>query len=433
MFRSSSKNLCSLLALCAATACVSPGDVPGPPYEVVVLDRVAPESDEFSLQRRQLTSLDDFERLTAPSFRIRQAGVLLAEEIHGDLITAGSFEDDEAPALRYVVEDGVAVPRDYATLLMFSAAYQFESVLGRLAGVVTPSVKNELDARGVVDVILSPEMRLREAGVETSLRINGNAFFFAPGWQFGLAQSSESELAPLAADERVIAHELGHAAFQAAFLGAEEHCEPARAADNERDPWFVGRLDNELVIGAFNEGFADWLSFAVTGGTDPLGSLDGGDDPELTENVRERVLTEDSFGWSDVVKLGGEAAPVRRCRGKYCVGTLFARSLVAAYQATGNTLGDSAARQAYSQKIVAALEGTLPRMLEAELPLPAPELARCELREQVSAELDPPLIGSFMQAFLLGLPPVDAAAVCRAAEARFEAGFPAEYRQECEP
>ena len=428
-----SKSVYWLLAMSSLSACVGQGDPPGPPYEVVALDRVSPDSDEFALQRVQLRSIDDFEQLSAPHFRIRREGVLFADDANGDVIGEGSFEGDLPPALRYVVEDGVAVPRDYATLMLFSVAHQFERISDALPEVTTESVQAALDARGTVDVIVGPVFRKRGDGFDASLRLDTNAFFFAPGWQFGIAQSSEDEKAPLAADGRVIAHELGHAVFQTAFMGgAVESCDPADAAANQGDPWFPGRLEHELVIGGLNEGLSDWLSFAVTGGTDPIASIRVPEDPRLT-NVPERVLTEDNFDWDHIVKEGDDGSAERRCIGKYCVGTLFARALVATYEAAGNALADEAARQAFSRLVVGALEGTRERMLDEELPAASAELARCEVRLHVSSEEDPPILGAFLRAFIQGFPLDLQSALCRQLAERFATGFPEPYRQECAP
>lgn len=430
----SSALVCSLLALASAGACVSPGELQGPPYELVVLDRVGASGEEFELQRGRLTTVDDFDQLSARGFRIRQAGVLTTEELRGDMIVSGSFEGDTAPALRYVVEDGVAVPRDYATLLMFSAAYQFESVLAGLRSVLTSSTQSAMDSRGAVDVIVGPVLQARVKGVQASVRLDTNAFFFAPGWQFGLAQSSSLEKAPLAADARVIAHELGHAVFQTAFAGGvAEQCSEEDADDNEQEPWFEGRLEQELVISGMNEGLADWISFAVSGGLDPISSIEIGTNRDLDENVAERALTDDNFRWSNIVKQEPGASGETRCDGKYCIGTLFARSLVATYRGQGNELDDAEGRERFSREVVAALEGTLGRMKERDLPSPSPELARCELRDKVSAEDDPPVIGAFLQAFLQGMPDDMARPLCQELEERFEQGFPAEFREECEP
>jgi hypothetical protein len=236
----------------------------------------------------------------------------------------------------------------------------------------------------------------------------------------------------LAADARVIALELGHAIFDLAFFGdARDTCDREAAASSALDPWFPGRLPRELTIKGLNEGFADWISFAVTGGADPIASIVV-PESETLEDVPRRLLTEDTFRWSQIDKY--EATPDdARCRGFYCIGTLFARSLVASYIEAGNDPTDEAARHAFSRAVVRALQGTEERMRERELPPPDPEQARCAQQREVSSETDPPIIGAFMRAFLAGLPEAPGASLCRQLVARFEDGFPSEFRLGCEP
>jgi hypothetical protein len=276
-------------------------------------------------------------------------------------------------------------------------------------------------------------MLARSGGAQGSLRLDTNAFFFPEGWQFGLARSSERERVPLAADGRVIAHELGHAIFDLAFFGGErEPCDRDAAASNEQDPWFPGRLPLDFTISGLNEGFADWISFAVSGGADPIASIIVPSSDELDVEVPRRLLTEDNFRWSQIDKFDERPADAR-CRGFYCIGTLFARSLVAAYIDAGNDPADETARQAFSRSVVVALQGTEARMREQELPLPHPVLARCGRQRDVSPVDDPPIIGAFMAAFLAGLSGAEAASLCPQLADRFEDGFPSEFRLGCEP
>jgi hypothetical protein len=81
----------------------------------------------------------------------------------------------------------------------------------------------------------------------------------------------------------------------------------------------------------------------------------------------------------------------------YCLGTLFTRSLVATYLAQGHAIADEGARQEFSRGVVAALRGTVGRMRGIGLPPPTPEVAQCNGRHQVSTQLDPPLIGAFLE------------------------------------
>jgi len=440
----SKTRLWSLGALVLCTACVQQSEPFGPPYEVLVLDRVpsaspleapTPGGAEFALQERRLETIEDFEQLASPHFRILQGGTLNATEVKGDKVSRGSFAGASPPTLRYTVESGVAVPRDYSTLLMFSAAYQFERTFSGLRSATSPNTRAGLEAHGVMDAIFGPAIAASdENGVEVSLRLRTNAFFFAQGWQFGLAGSSPLERAPFAADGWIIAHELGHAVFQQAlFDGKVIKCDESLADLNQREPLFEGRLEEELAISGLNEGFADWISFAVTGGIDPLASMDVPPDDSLDVNVSERLMTEDNFRWSQIAKSDApDPAAETRCRGQYCLGTLFARSLVATYLGAGHDPADEAARHDFSRGVVGALEGTLAALEELELPLPEPGVARCESRDEVSVEWDPPLIGAFLQAFLQGSPAQTRAALCSELALRFEDGFPVQFRKECE-
>jgi hypothetical protein len=432
-----------LAALALCTACVQQGELLGPPYEVMVLDRIpgattfeapSPVGAQFALQQRSLETIEDFERLASPNFRILQGGTLTADAVDGDTVSGGSFVGGSPPALRYTVEGGVAVPRDYPTLLMFSAAYQFEQMFAGLGLATSPVTRAALEAHGVMDAIFGPTISGRQDGVEVSFRERSNAFFFPQGWQFGLAGSSPDERAPFAADGWIIAHELGHAVFQQAlFDGKVSGCDATVAEQNERDPRFEGRLERELAIRGLNEGFADWISFAVTGGNDPIASIDAPPDDSVDVNVAERLLTEDNFRWSQIAKPDDvDPSAETRCRGKYCVGTLFARSLVASYLGAGHDPADAAARQEFSRGVVGALEGTLTALEELELPLPEPGVARCGVRDDVFLAWDPPLIGAFLQAFLPGIPEETRPLLCSELVDRFEDGFPVQFRKECE-
>jgi hypothetical protein len=175
------------------------------------------------------------------------------------------------------------------------------------------------------------------------------------------------------------------------------------------------------------------MSFAVTGGTDPIESIAAPPDHELDENVAERVLSEDTFRWSNIADQDDDAQADRRCAGKYCIGTLFARSLVAAYLKTGHEVRDEAARQSFSGELVTALEGAQTALRDVNLPLPGEDVAHCKNRDEVSSSTDAPLVGAFLQAFLHGLPGDTRTDLCSELVERFAAGFPVEFRKECEP
>jgi hypothetical protein len=422
----------------SGAGCVAEDTVPGPPYAVVVIDRgndpAAADAFTFSLQRRTLDSVTNFARLESAAFRVRQGGTLsVTETIDGDRLTNGHFAGGSDPDLRYVVEDGAAVPRDDATLFMFSAAYQFGYVLPRLVDASAPDVGTVFVTRGPMEIFFGPRIVLTQAnGVELADTAHTNAFFNPRGWQFGVERTSDLERVPLATDPRVIAHELGHAVFQIVFFGGQDGgCNPALALANATDPFFPGRLDSEIVVSGLNEGFADWMSFASTGGTNPLESANLPVVAGVDLNT-VRILTEDNFRWSQILKMEGVPADLG-CIDMYCMGTLFARSLVATYLGQGHAIADEDARHALSRDVVSALRGTAERMKTIGLPPPTDDVARCRERPFASTALDPPIIGAYLQAFLAGFPAEQAPRLCDELASRFEDGFPVAFRQGCTP
>jgi hypothetical protein len=422
-----------LAAALGVGACVAEDAVPGPPYAVVVIDRVDADGFTFGLQRRTLETVTDFSRLESAAFRVRQGGTLtVTETIDGDQITDGHFTGGTDPDLRYVVDDGAAVPRDDATLFMFSAAYQFEYVLPRLVDASAPDVGAVFTTRGPMDIFFGPRIVLNKAdGLAIAETDWTNAFFNPLGWQFGVQRTSDLERVPLATDPRVIAHELGHAVFHAVFFGEEATCDAGQAEANAGNPRFPGRIDREIVVSGLNEGFADWMSFASTGGTNPLESANLPVVHGVDLNT-VRMLTTDNFRWSQIYKV--EGAPVDLgCFDKYCLGTLFARSLVATYLGQGHAIADEEARHDLSRSVVAALRGTKERMKTIGLPPPTDDVAHCRVRDYASTALDPPIIGAFLEAFLAGFPAEQAPRLCNELAQRFEDGFPVAFRQGCAP
>jgi hypothetical protein len=424
-------------SLVLGAGCVAEEPALGPPYHVVVLDQIgapiAGNRTAFALQHRTLETVTSLSRLESPSFRVRQGGTVTAElSAAGEVTTSGRFGGGVDPHVRYTIEDGVAIPRDDATLSMFSAAYQFEHILPRLIAASSTDVADAYSAHGAMDVFFGPQIVIESSGLRLSPREQSNAFFNPIGWQFGIERASDQDHVPLGIDSLVLAHELGHSVFQVEFFGGSmERCDPAQADAHATDPWFPNRLEDELAISGLNEGFADWISFAVTGGTNPLDIVS----LPLVKGVDRRVarnMSVDNFRWSQIDKLEGAPAQLG-CYGKYCLGTLFARSLVATYLAAGHTMEDEAARQEFSRVVVAAVHGARERMQAIGLPLPTADVARCKVRADVSSALDPPVIGAFLAAFLAGVPADQKAHLCDELSGRFEDGFPVTFRTGCTP
>jgi hypothetical protein len=422
--------VCVLGSWLTAAACVGSQEPPGPPYraQLIAEDSVDPETGvgRFSIAARTLHHLDSFDELKGPLYQFYRGGVAHIHQGDDGELVEGTFEHGKSPALRYVVEHGVAIPRDYPTLAMLSAAYQFELVFDALASHTGFRAEYLTQRLGRLRVFFEPSIMEADSS-SVRVTIKRNAFFDPRGNLFGLARRSHAEDVPFAADPKVIAHEMGHAVFFLAFAGARfEQCDARASSENAQDPFFPGRFDTEYVIRGINEGFADFHSFSITGGPNSLGNLEGHGD--------ERSLTADDYDWEALADpvLGPE-----RCGGAYyCVGTLFARSLYQTLLRVGLDPRRGDDRAAFTREVVSALQGTVRRMkANADLALPTDVVAHCESHDAaIVNDDDGQVAGAFLEAFVAAMPSAARPALCSELGARFGAeGFPEAFRGACGP
>ncbi|MGE0548366.1 MAG: hypothetical protein AB7O24_02255 [Kofleriaceae bacterium] len=389
-------------AVVAACGCASP-EAPGPPFQVFVVDLVSVDpvtgAGQFELAPRELTTVSDLDRLDGPYLRMLRGGELVEQA--GQVTLRGGRD----PGLRYSVEGGVVVPLDYPSLVMVSAYYQFERLFEQLPNVTGLTIDELIAGGDKLTVYFEP------AGDEIGV---SNAFY-AGQRRWVLSRRSDTERVPLAIDPRVLAHELGHVLFERGFFdGAPVACDRAAA---HSDPLFPGRLELEYGVIGFDEGIADFVSFAATGGTSPL--FDTGFPP--ADRDFHSTFTYESLA------LGTGCTS-----GLYCVGTLVARSLFQAMPALAMDPASPDARGALSRTVLAALAGARGRIDATHLPAPGSPVTECDTRHDLDASHDGRVIGSVLEAWLAGLDPVIRAAVCDQLIASFgELGFPAEARTAC--
>lgn len=423
-----------LLVLCGA--CVETAAPSGPPFRAYVVDQtdVDPDSGrgQFEVTQRELTRLTQLSTLDGPDYQIVRGGALVTHVLGGSVVVEGDFSGGEAAEPRYRVVNGSIVARDYTSLAMLSAARQFERVFDALDARGPYSTQMLFAKHGRPRVYFEPTIELTGSESATAT-VKFNAFFYPDRNAFGLARRSDVEDVPLAADFKVIAHEVGHAVFFLAFDGAEhETCE---AHDSQRDQrWFPGRLDYEYVMRGLNEGFADWHSFSVTSSVDGLANQSA---VSVQRNIRVP-----GFRFDDLVRYGIPSEPADaagmpgHCSdGFYCIGTLFASSLYAAYVAMGGDPADADGRAAFTTQLVRALEQTKAALRDGDqLPLPTADVARCELTHDFDAEHDGPMVSAFLGALL---PQFDAdvrAALCQTFDQAFGShAFLPSARSGCEP
>lgn len=371
----------------------------------------ASETPTFGVRNEVLSALTDFDGLTGSQVRIFRGGELVAREVAGSVVLDGRFSKGQEPSLRYVLQDGVVVARDYSSFAMLSAYHAFAQSFAAVQRVLQVGV-TDLGAKAPIDVFFEPEIRVigKTSGTITQ---KFNAFFVPGAHQFGLARRSGLESAPLAADQMVISHEIGHLIFDRFFYqnkpsecGAEGEVLSARA-----------RVGLEYAISGINEGMADFVSFAVTGSTDVLSSQ-----PKVQA---ERSLTKDVYDFTSV--------NLQCKKGFYCVGTVFARSLLQAFVAQGGNPAQEASRGAYARNVMRALEGLLDKLAaRSDLPTSTQGSPCEEGNTSFRIKHDGLVLGAFLDTLAAQVPVEMSAALCKSFTNNFgTSGFPDAMRDTC--
>jgi len=401
----------ALILVCMALACSEAP--PGPPYaaEVLALTGFDAETEvgRYEIGERELTTLTDFDLLDGQYLRLYRGGELFIEIINGSVVTEGRFEGRNDPSLRYHLDGDVAVPRDYPSLMMLSAYHQFEIVFAALERVTGQSIETLATDWPHFEVFFEPVIRVDD-GTNATLAIKFNAFYLPGEKQFGLAQRSDVEVVPLAGNLMVIAHEFGHLLFESTFFRDRSGvCDPEAAASNRDDLAFPGRFEHEFVISGINEGFADFIAFAITGGTNPLADV-----PFIGIG---RSMRRSTFDFEDYTLGSPECSDTF-----YCVGTLFARALYESMPALGLDPDDADDRGELSSHVVAAMRGvqaTMEEDLLGLLPEPNGVVASCASLDRLNDVDDGALLSAFLHAFLVNMPEETRPALCE----RFHASF----------
>ncbi|MCA2959188.1 MAG: hypothetical protein IOD12_02990 [Silvanigrellales bacterium] len=397
--------------------------------QVLVFDSASTQSDEattaFQVKEVAIESLQDLESLSGAYFEILEGGQLFIQDIAGSQVQSDKFTGGGKPRLRYTMKDGVIVPRDYNTLLLLSAYYQFETVWRSLKGVTGFTPEAFLASMGKFRIMFEPKIRIETDDSTLDATIKLNAAFVPGKQQFILFQRSNLEKVPLAANLQVIAHEFGHALFEKTFFENKfSRCEGEEEVILNRTG--VKRFAQEFAITGINEGFADVISWGVTGSTDILrSSIDLGDSAD------ERNFASEKFTFSS---LGSNDDEV--CSGRfYCIGSLFARSVRSAALGRGVNTKVAAQRQAVTTEVVTAVskvQASLRTFDTGLLPAPSVDVAGCSTPSNIDLTYDGKITGAFLAAFLKNVPPANRASYCTAFKKTFGAeGFPTAVRGDC--
>jgi hypothetical protein len=412
-----------------AAACGDP-EVPLPVRaRVVVYEGSDPmtEAPSFSIREQVLATLEDVSALRGPYHRVVRGGELVVEGTVGEQVVGEASGQAEGASLRFATEGGVVVARDYPGLVMLSAYHQIEVILGALPRVAGWTADEEVSRRGPLEVMFEPLTSAGSGSVTGSATLKGNAGYLPGTRLFVLYRRSRDEEVPLGTDLRVLAHEFGHSLFDTALFAGNPpaFCRgspPATCPSCRAMPSLEERLRAEYAVRGLDEGFADFISFAITGTTNPVAGAFAGRD------IADRSISRSRFTFQD---LGGAAG----CnQGFYCLGTLFARSLRAVLLDEGTADPDPEARGALSRQAMAALSGTLARLRAREplLPPVSPGVLTCTSQDEIAADYDGQVAGAFIDAFAAGMPEARRSILCRELVANFgPGGFPLAQRQAC--
>jgi hypothetical protein len=406
-----------IASLCSG--CVDDDLPPDPPYRARVLALsgydLANDRAVFELGTREMRKVIDMRELISPYFRVLRGGTLRIDEVNGELIEHSRFESGRSPDLRYAVEGGVMVARDYQSLIMLSVFYNLHELFDELEQTTGTSADVWVQDHGPFEVLFEPEIRLR--GIVAAQKFN--AFYARGTHQFGVAQRSPIEEVPVAGSKLVLAHELGHALSDHSFASQDGECQPSR--EKGRDALFPGRLGKEFAIRGLEEGDADFRSFVHNGSTSPLSGI------SRLIHEEERSLIRAAFRYAELTTLP-------HCnRSFYCIGTLYARALFKAYRALGHDPRDEIARASFARDVMAARSRAYATMrAEKLLPPPSDEVVSCTIAKLHEPTYDGQVIGAFLSAFTANLPPGIRPAICTELVEQFgDLGFPSNARGAC--
>lgn len=416
------KTKACLLILCGAifiSACRK-AEKASFPYTAQVLAfagvDAATDAANFKLTTKTFSTLRNLDGLDGDHLKITRGGELAIKQINGSLIDPGSFKAGQSPSLRYKISNGVVIPKDYTTLAMLSAYFQFDTVFTelqqRLGITATDLFKGQSSEK--FETLFEPKITLESDLSSVDAIIKLNAAFVPKDWQFILFRRSAVEHVPLAANLQVVAHEFGHAVFQRYVFDSKW---------DEND-----RFQQEYAMRGLNEGLADFISYTYTGSGDILRASMNFKNPAHGANIADyRSFKKYRFSFAEYLSpTVGDEQP--KCDGEfYCIGSIFARGL---YDAAENLVNSNIlAREQFAPALIAALPGILDEMKNQPIPDNAPVEA-----SDSKGEFDKWVIAQFLNGLIKRMPATTQNVLCETftAESSFgSTGFPTDFRLVC--
>lgn len=294
----------AILAL-VGMSCGKSSDIKGP-YTAELLNLIpkqigqhSSEEPQYEIKKVTFKYLEDLETLSSRYYNFFSGGTL---EVLLNGVIKPRFNEIEIskPALHYSVKDNVIIPKDNYTLFILSTAYQLDFILSEIQKISGINPDEILNAKGKFKIYFNTSLA-ETTPVQTKTLDTGNAAYIPSFFSFITLKTSNAEKVPLSVNLNVMAHEFGHLMFNYLTTNFEDH------------PHLEEASQYTDIVG-FNEGFADLISYTLTGNSNALsGSF------ELKEGKDAEVLSQRDFS-----KVDFNEQTLSFCQhGFYCIGTLF--------------------------------------------------------------------------------------------------------------
>lgn len=395
--------------------------------DVLTVDKSSVDSPgnvpTFRFGPQPFVILNDVNSLSGDGISLLQGGDLEVFELAGSIITKGLFTGGNRPHLEYRIKDGVVKPKNTKSLAMLSAMFQFDALVSNielLTGIKLEEFRKEF---GSLRVLFQPAILMDDDGEQIKNYETSNAAYVAGAKQFALYKTSDSEKVPLSFNPQIIAHEFGHAIFETSFYANKyETCD---SKDVDKTNLFKGRLELEYVIRGLNEGFADFVSFVWTGSSNILESSIG-----KSSSSAERNFSQIPFSY-EALSSGS-----RTCSGGfYCLGSVWARTLLEIYQGLNFDVRNDAQRREFLRELVGMLRASGEKLRAnngADLPPVDEDTRRCRPRQIKLGIIDDEMLGTFLNAFVQSSSAGSRKLYCEKIVLRFGAsGFADKFRRSC--
>lgn len=247
------------------------------------------EGDAYVVAPRAIATLTDPRRMEGTLGTVRHGGRLVGD------VDAAAYNGGRAIAVRYAVEDDVAIPLDQDGLLLFS-------FYGNLQ-----DVRDAVDAHGIDVGPIFPLPMAWNPAVSWLLELApvDNAAYATGSHIFVLLPDGDDRDVPVVANVGVVAHEFGHALLHLLMTGDPQ----AAPIVNE-----VGTVP-AMWQASLHEGFADSLAVLLL------------DDPDFlapTLDLPARRVTGDAALTAAITPESVEVDPLLGLYDPYPLGTVFA-------------------------------------------------------------------------------------------------------------